>query len=224
MRDHFGVLPIVAGMGFMRGIMLLDDCEGTFTYTVAGTGGDDVHEYLAAAAWQGAYGLHLKTRVTGAAADDVLMVTKQMDYPASGLLVARARLAPVAVAAIKEIGLRLVIDDGTTIHQAIFSLFPATSLTKYLNAAGTYTEITPMAMTYLGSQWYTTELAIDCLAKTYRHGRTNGLTADLSSAALYSPGASSSRGVQLTLAVVAAGAAAAEIYADNLYVGEYLEA
>jgi len=80
-RDFFGNYPIVAGLGFSRDIKVLDDCEGTFTWTVGGTGGDDVHEFLAAAAWQGTYGMHLKTRTTDTDEDDALAVQKLFDFP-----------------------------------------------------------------------------------------------------------------------------------------------
>jgi len=82
-RDFFGNYPIVAGLGFSRDIKVLDDCEGTFTWTVGGTGGDDVHEFLAAAAWQGTYGMHLKTRTTDTDEDDALAVQKLFDFPVS---------------------------------------------------------------------------------------------------------------------------------------------
>lgn len=223
-RDYFGNLPLVAGMGFSRDILLLDDCEGTMTWSISGTGGDDVHEFAAAAAWQGAYGLRLKTRTTLAAQDDYVAAAKLYQYPASGLLVARLRVAPLTAAAIKRIGLLLLIDDGTIIHQASLNLMCSAGTTQHLNSAGTYTAIAAMAMTYLGTQWYTIELAIDCAAKTYLHARLNGIHVDLSAQALYTPGAAAARGAQTGLLVVAAAAAAAEIYADNIVTHEIPEA
>lgn len=223
-RDHLGNYPIVAGLGFSRGIMLLDDCEGVFTYFVDGTGGDDVHEYLAAAAWQGAAGLHLKTRTTNAAADDIIAIEKLFDYPETGLLVARLRVAPIAVAFVKTLKLQLNIDDGAQQYAAVLNLQVNAGTVAYLNSGGTYTAIAAMATTFVGGNWYTMELAIDCIAKTLLTARFNGLKVDLSAQGLYNSAATSGRGAYLILSCSSVGAVPAEIYADNIYVGEYQEA
>lgn len=224
MRDFFGNLPIVAGMGFMRGVMLLDDCEGTFTYVISGTGGDDVHEYLAAAAWQGTYGLHLKTRTTNTANADVVTAQKLFDFPATGLLVARLRVTPLVVARCGSILVTLAIDDGAQQYTATLALLVSTGAVSYLNSAAGYTAITALATTFTAGQWYTVELAINAKEAKYQHVRFNGLAADLSTLDLYNPAATAGRCAQLGLSAVATAAGPAEIYADNLVVHEFPEA
>jgi len=224
MRDFFGNIPIVAGMGFARGVMLLDDCEGTFTYIVSGTGGDDTHEYATAAAWQGAYGLHLKTRVTGSTNNDVVILQKLFDYPATGLLVARLRLAPMVVANCGALSLSLLIDDGAQQYNGTIALLVSTAAVKYLNSAGAYAAITALATTFTAAHWYTLELAINCKAAHYQHVRFNGLEADLSALALDNTAATAGRCAQLALTAQATAAGPAEMYADNILVTEFPEA
>jgi hypothetical protein len=222
-RDHFPNIPIGAGMGFARGVMLLDDCEGTMTWTVTGTGGDDVHLFATAAAWQGTYGMHLKSRTTAAAENDTVGVLKMFDYPGSGLLVARLRVCPVAVAAIKSINVHFRIDDGAQQYAAYFRLAISTGKVYYTDAAGNWIEIATMATTFTGGNWYTIELSIDCLAHKWLAARFNGFEYDASALPLYNDAATAGRFSLLGCYIIATDAPPAEIYADNIYVGEYLE-
>jgi len=222
-RDHFPNIPIGAGMGFARGVMLLDDCEGTCTWLFDGTGGDDVHAYATAAAFTGTYGLRLKTRTTASADNDTITAQKLFDFPGTGLLVARARVAPLIVANTKSINFGLRIDNGVQQYVAYFRLAPSVGKAYYCNSAGAWVEIVAMATPYIGSNWYTVEIAIDCLAKKWLQVRFNGWTADLSTLPLYNDAATAGRGALLILYTLATAAGPSEIYADNIYVGEYLE-
>ena len=195
-RDYFGNYPIVAGLGFSRDVLLLDDCEGTMTWEVSGTGGDDVHEYLAAAAWQGTYGMHLKTRTTGTTVDDYVLAQKLFDWPSTNLLVARLRVTPVVVANTKGITITLAADDGSDGYTGAIKLAPDGSKVYYSNSAGSWVELTDLAMTYYALHWLTVELALDLKAHTYRHLRFNGWETDLSTLSLKAAGASASRGAR----------------------------
>lgn len=223
-RDFFGNYPISDSMHFARDIKLLDDCEGTFTWTVEGTGGDDVHEFLAAAAFHGTYGMHLKTRTTSSADGDSLTVRKKFDYPHTGLLIARARLAGVDVSNAGSLDLYLAYDDGTNSYKAAVRLDLDGNKVYYLNNGGTWTELTALAMTFADAQWYAVELALDIAANEYLTIRINGLEADMSDIAIYTDGGSAARGAQVYLTVLANATGPAEVYADDFYVGEIPEA
>jgi hypothetical protein len=222
-QDHFPNLPVGDGMGFSRGVMLLDDCEGTFTYIVGGTGGDDVHEYLAAAAFTGTNGLHLKTRTTAAAAGDIVTIYKYHSIPESGLLVIRARLASPDLTKVKSIQLGSVINSGAETYQALLKHSPNTPKTEYQTTAAAFVAIATMALPTVASAFIDFELVIDCLAKQYISVTWNGIRAKLPGIPLWDVGAAVARYGCLILSVEAIGAAAAEIYADNLYIGEHLE-
>jgi len=223
-RDYFGNLPVAAGMGFARDVLLLDDCEGSFTWTPTGTGGDDVHEYLAAAAYAGTAGLHLKTRTTAAAEDDWLQVTKALSYPESGLLVLRAKIAMPAQANLKSVSLVLSEAAGTTCYLAQAKWTPGTPKVEYVDAAGDLIQIPALANKPLDTAFSTIELAIDCRAHQYLSLAINGLRADLAGLGLYNAGAETYRYSAVVLKIVASAGAPAELYASHIYVGENLEA
>ena len=92
MREFQARVPIGSNMMFARGVLLLDDCDGTLGWVASGTGGDDVHAFSTDYAFSGVNSLKLVTRTTGAAAGDTLTVARVVEYPESGLLVYRARV------------------------------------------------------------------------------------------------------------------------------------
>lgn len=222
-RDHFPNIPIGAGMGFARGVMLLDDCEGTFSWYPYGTGGDDVHTYATAAAFTGTYGIQLKTRTTNAAADDVTAIQKFFGHPESGLLVARAKIATPSQAAIKSINFLLIHANGIRAYTAQLKFTPATPKIEYTDAAGNLVAIPTLARGQGDYQFITWELVIDCRTHQYLSAMVNGARADLTGINVWNTGAITEHYAGLALAVIAIGAAPAEIYVDNIYVGEYLE-
>ena len=223
-RDYFGNLPVVAGMAFSRDVLLLDDCEGAFTWQTAGTGGDDVHEYLAAAAFAGTAGLHLKTRTTSAAENDSLLAQKWLGYPETGLLVARAKIASPSWAAVKTINFIAVHGNGARNYNGQLQYTPATGVVAYANAAGAATAIAALAHQELDYQFTTWELVIDCRAHQYLAVAINGLRASLAGVDLWDSAAAAQRYAGLGLGVTTSGAVSAELYASHLYVGENLEA
>lgn len=222
-RDHFPNIPIGAGMGFARGVMLLDDCEGTFTWTVVGTGGDDVHAFATAAAFQGTYGLQLKTRTTAAAEDDYVQITRSMSYPESGLLVFRLRLLSPDISLCKAITIQLGISDGVNNYLASIVLRPSTPAAGYGNVLNAFVAFATAVCPVMDAQWLTLELVFDTLAHNYIEAYVNGYREDLAGVPVYAAGADADRRSYAVVMVDAAGAAAAEIYVDNIYVGEYLE-
>jgi hypothetical protein len=222
-RDHFPNIPVGAGMGFSKGIMLLEDCEGTFTWAINGTGGDDVHAFATAAAFTGTYGMHLKTRTTAAAEDDYIDVTKLMSYPQSGLLVGRYRMRSADISLLKQHSLILGDDDGTAQSAGQLGISPNLTQIWYADAAGAGQVIAAAAGLPLDSQWWTIELVIDCILHQYISATLNGIRVDLAGIPLKALGASTGRAAWINLDVIAEGAAAAEVHLDNIYVGEYLE-
>jgi hypothetical protein len=222
-RDHLGQFTVGSNLGFARGVLLLEDCEGTFVWTATGTGGDDVHAWATAAAFMGINGLRLKTRTTGAAAADWLTAARTFGFPETGLLVARVRIAGVSMAAIDQMGITLVAANGTRLWQSALVVQPNVPSCSYLNAAGGLTAIPALAYRPGDLSYQTLELVIDLLANEYLEASWCGVRADLAGAGLSDSGADATRRAYLGASVVSLAAAPAEIYLDNLYVGEFLD-
>jgi hypothetical protein len=223
MRDHLGNPLFSARPEIARGVLLLEDCEGAFTWTVTGTGGDDVHAFAAAAAFMGGFGVQLKTRTTDAAPADTLTIRKKFGFPESGLLVARFRLAAVTPADFAYIYVILDFSDGVTGHAACIMLDVAAGKTYYQAAGGGFIEIAALAAAFSAGAFYTVDLQADVLANNYISAMVNGTIADLSGIPLVDGGAVATRFARADITIATAAAAPCECYVDSVYVGEHLE-
>jgi hypothetical protein len=223
-RDFLPAFNVAANLGFAKGVLLLDDCEGTFTWTVGGTGGDDVHEYAAVAAFMGLNGMRLKTRTTGAAADDNVFVSKVFGFPESGLVVARMRWASPDPTKIKSVRLNLWVDNGVRDWQAGGRLLPNTPEFDYYTPAGAWQAVASMAFGVSALEFVTMELVVDCRAMGLLEVANNGVRTQLSGVGLYDNGAYTNRRCAVAIMVYAIGANPAEMYVDHVYVGEFLGA
>ena len=222
-RDHLGNFMVSSNLGFARGILLLDDCEGTFTWIATGTGGDDIHAFATVAAFLGLNGMHLRTRVTNPAADDVVSVAKYFGYPEGGLIVLRLRLSSPDWSKVKRIGVGLNLDDGIRVYDPYVVLHPVTHRVEYHDALGNEVQAVAFDCTLQNNGWFTLELAISALDKDYVALAFNGTRVDLSAVALHDAGASAGRCAWCWIDVLAQGANAATAYFDNIYVGEFLD-
>jgi len=206
--------------GFDPDVLLLDNCEGTFSWVATGTGGGDTHEFALQAALGGRYGLQLKTRVGGAMAGDWLVGTRVFGYPERGLLVARLRMAGYMLATVGQMGFELGAADGTRLWQASLVVQPNVPSCSYLNALGGLTAIAGLGYSPGELSWTTLELVIDLVTHRYVEAGWSGARVGLGGVALRDGGVDTSRWASLGARVETSGAAAAEVFFDNVYVGE----
>jgi len=224
MRDFLPGFNVSSDMIFAKSVLLLDDCLGTFNWIATGTGGDDVHEYATGSAFMTAKGMHLKTRATGAAADDNLFVSRFMGWPASGLVVWRLRFALVDSTKVSAVQLNLFLRDGFQTFQAQVLYAPNTPQIYYLDDTGAPVAMGLLPWNPLNSQWVGMELVVDASAMQYLQVMANGIGQDLEGKALYNVGASAYRACDVQIGIVAIGASPAEVNFSEIYVGEFLGA
>lgn len=223
MRDHLGIFNVSSDLSFARGVHIIDNAEGTFTWTVTGTGGDDVHEHATVAAYMGTNGIHLKTRTTDSAENDYVAITKHTSYPESGLLLARWRFASPDIPKVKtmEIGLLTYTPDGNRCYG--IKLDPNAGTLTYIDSGGSYVTITGGGSSLNNSQFIVMELAIDLRAMLYLDTMVNGIRSSLAGVAGQTLAPGSSRFCSIIMTLVAGGDGPAAAYIDSVYVGEFEE-
>lgn len=222
-RDHLGQFMVSSSLGFARGILILEDCEGTMNWTVSGTGGDDVHAFATAMAFMGTYGLSMATRTTAAAQNDLLQVVKLVGYPETGLLVLRARLMFPDLTGAASVNLVCAAFNGVREWVGMLSIIPATGVVSYYNSVGGMTNVAGLAGLIQANGWATMELVVDMLRMEYIEAAWNGRRADLSGASLNDAAATTYRECRIGLSIVASAAPPARLAADNIYAGEFLD-
>lgn len=220
-RDHIGSFNVSSGLSFARGILLLDDCEGTCNYIKSGTGADPVVDFAAAAAFIGTNGLRIQTRSTTPAQYDIASATKLISLPGSDYVLWRMMCMFPDVSLVEQVALRMYVYYLTNIWQAELRFTPNTPVMQYVNSAGAAANITALSKGVQDNQWFDIELAIDLGKLTYLSARYNGSEADLSAFALYDTGNSALSTLKLNVEIGSAGAAQATAYFDQIYCGEY---
>jgi len=222
-RDHLGQFMVSSALGFGRGIMLLDDCEGTFNWTVSGTGGDDVHAYATAMAFMGLNGMSLATRTTAAAQNDLLQVVKLVGYPETGLVVSRARIMFPNLTGAASVNFLVDAFNAVRQYRAMLSIVPATGVVSYYNSAGGMTVIPELKGLIQAAGWATMELVVDLLAFQYVEAAWNGSRVSLAGVAMNDVAATTYRECRIGMNIIASAAPPATLAMDNWYVGEFLD-
>jgi len=222
MRDHLGNFMMASDLQFARGVLLLDDCEGTCTWDATITDANATVTYETAAAFMGTKGLQLFSGDADPAEDDQVVGHKLFGLPESGLLVMRARIASPDISLWKAISVLLMHQDAAQTYYGEVRFTPADGKVYYSDVGGSMVEIAALLGVQIDGMFVTYELVVDCLAHTYVSVMVNGLRADLADVALYNPAVSTARYAGCSVAGLVAGAAAATLYVDSVYVGEFL--
>jgi hypothetical protein len=223
MRDHLGNFMVSSNLQFARGILLLDDCEGTCTWQKSGTDANVAVTFETAAAFMGTTGLQLFSGDADPAADDIATAYKATGFPESGLVVCRARIASPDLTKVKQVWWGVSVIDGTTLYDATVRWVPNTPAFAYRDTAGDWQAIAALAYGTYALNWCLWELVVDVRAMAYRSVLFNGTRVDLAGIGLYDQGAVAKRELQIGVSVVCLGAAAATLYLDTVYAGEFLE-
>lgn len=223
MRDHLGQFQLSSNMHFSKGVLCMDDCVGAMNWTKSGTGGDDLLEHAAAAAFFGATGLHLKTRTTDAAQNDSIVAQKNFDFPASGLLVYRAKLNSPSLAAANSISLQTNACAADTLNSFSLNYNPAGPALYYIASGGNPIELTGANIEITDNQWQTIEIVLNLLTMTAISVTWCGHTYDLSGVGMFIGIPDSATYTQLRISLITTAAAPAELYADAIYAGEFLD-
>ena len=220
-RDHIGAFNVNSNLNFAKGIMLLDNCEGTCNWTKAGTGADPVLDYNSAAAFIGTNGMRIQTRSTSPAQYDVCSATKIIHLPVSGYMKFRAMCNFPDVSLVQQLSMMLYLYHLTDIWKAELRLTPNTPTMQYMNAAGGATAIADMALKVADGQWFELEVGVDVTEHEYVAAQFNGIEVALSKIGFYDADDTTFTGANLFLEIGSAGAAQATAYFDQIYCGEY---
>ena len=205
---------------FKRGILMLDEAEGTCHWTGSGDGADFVVDYHVDAAIFGTKGLLIQTRSTTPAEDDQVAVVQYVTFPETDLLITRFRIRIPTVSTVKRFTVHTQFHDGTNLLTAGIGYNNETHALSYYNAAGGWTGIDGYTATTADGFTSIMELILDQANKNYLSVLFKGLRTDLSGLSFYTSAASTLKDLYIQFLLDTAGAAQAEIHLDSIYVGE----
>lgn len=209
---------------FTRGVTLLDDCEGTLAWSKSGTGSDFSVAYDTAAAFVGLKGLHLATKTTTPAEDDYVRVYRYLEWTETGLLVVRARFASPDISDVKEIHAIITNDDGSFLHQGEVKWDSSDGRVKRRTGSAAWQNTAVLSGALADGQWNSMEIVVDVTEEKWVYVRMFGQKVDLSDAGLWwNSGAGGYKALSVEFTCVAVGANVAELYVDQIYVGEHID-
>ena len=223
MRDHLGQNLIGSDLGFARGILLLDDCDGGFLWEITGAAGDAVHDVNGVAAFRGSGGLRLITRTAGAAIGDGMTISRRVSFSESGLLVYRLRICFPDVSRMGTVPLEVYVEIGGHEYLAALLWRPKTPDVRYMNDLGGFTAIPALAFGVSDGAWTMWEMVLDVAAFRYLSVSLGGVHVDMGGVGLLDAGATAPRQIGVWLGFETAVNAPATVYVDDVYVGEFVD-
>jgi len=223
MRDHLGNFMVSGNLQFARGILLLDDCEGTCNWVKAATDANATVTFETVAAFVGTKGLRLFSGDATPAEDDIVTGQRLISYPESGLLVARCLMCAPDWSKLKSVSLKASHDPGAGDQYFGQVKIVAGDGAYYYDVAGDPVELTDIVIPSVNGQWFVMELGLNCVDHEYRHVAVNGVRVDLAGVGLYNAGASTGRASDVVAVATTVGAAAATLYVDCVYAGEFVD-
>ena len=220
-RDFVGRFNVSSDLSFARGVLLLEDCEGTFTWRTSGTGVGWASTFETAAAFFGTKGMQVLTRIGTPAEDDISVATRGLPAPVQEVMTLRWRMSAPDVSVVKRMLVEMVFRDGAKEWRGGIEYRPNEPVWNYRNSAGGVTAITGAVNSISDADWVQGEFTLDLKAHQYTEARLQGRIHPMVGVAMQEVGASTDRMAHVQVTVYAAGAVQAIAYFDNIYVGEF---
>lgn len=204
-------------------VVLSDEFEGVFNWTIGGSGTDYIGERRAEAAFHGDYGLYLRTRVTGAAAGDAITASRKIALQGRLSISYFLRFCPSEIDALRYIDIVLNLADGTGLYHPTIRRDHPADVWQYKDKPGQFQTIPGLDQLMMLSEWHALGIELDLLNHTYGILTFLGQTIDLSNIEMYkSSSVSSARILTPVIEVIAETALRPCLYVDDVLVREVL--
>jgi len=199
-----------------------DDCAGTFTYRVNGTGADYVAEYDPTAALVGLNGILLKTKETSPTADDFVRLAKGLWLPPHRRLRLQAAFQMHQPPTSGELTFAITWADGQTRHEAGIMADQYAKTISYISggSVGSWTHTINHDIDYCeeAEALNKIDLTLYLDEGTYGAIRCNEQTRDLSGIALHSAAAPTAYYLDFYLQLLLPGAAQLNAWIDQILI------
>lgn len=222
MRDHLGVFNVSSDLQFARGILLLDDFEGTLNWKILGSNANHSGDVHADAAFMDSQGLKLDTGATATADGDYVMAVKGIGWPSNDLLVMRFRVALEQIADCEMVSIFPEAKDGSDQMHARVDWHPGDGTVEYLDSAGSMQSLGTYGWTIDADTFVEMELVLDLATHQYISFALNGEETDMAGIAYQDVGDDTDRLLLMRIYVECTAAGNAVAYVDSFYAGQFL--
>lgn len=205
-----------------KGLLLFDGWEPGDSWDTAGTGVDWSWGRQSSVVYSGGYAAWVKTRATNPADGDYVRGQKSFAYPYRNKIFVRLRFQFVTTAVIDHLLVQIDLFDGVKNRRASFKYSPATMAFEYLNTLGTYSQLSALSINCYEGKWHQLDFALDLSLNQYVEAYLSGKYADMRTIGFYEVVASTRRYGQIYLYLEANSANQAQVYIDDVFIGEHV--
>ncbi|MBA7710392.1 hypothetical protein ES703_119334 [subsurface metagenome] len=204
----------------LQGDFVLDDFSGLLKWIKEYGTGDSVFELDATLAYKSNQSLHMKTRTTDAAQNDMISASRSLFVGKSKTLSVAIPFYLPALDTQNYIQFSFQWTDGAKCHSCDLRYYPSTPDWRANTASGTYTPIVGSDVSLYTSTWHMMVLKADFITGKYISLQLDHLLLDLSALPLYVFTSSTDVRLQVSFMIITSGAAPTEISLGEVLISE----
>lgn len=219
-KEYVRNITVIGEVPSLGPLILFDDMEGLFKWGKTGTGADYTVEKDATVAYNGLACLHLATRASNPAEDDVVAAHRYL-YPRPGKRYRIELLFQYENSTFcKLLEFDFSIQDGTYLHNIFIRYDPVNAKWQYKSAAGAWVDVVDGAQGLLQAGWHRLVFEFDQNAKEFKSLVCDAKEMDLSGIRYQVAGNGADQYAKLDFKVVAGSTTPPEVYIDDVLIME----
>lgn len=160
-KEYTRLLTIVPAAGPTPGSVFFEDFSNILRFTKVSTGGDEIFELDPTISMLGPQSLHMKTRTTGSAANDIISALILHHLTPTNFVTFTSIFQLPDVTRIKILRFTLKLIDGVNLIEGIITFTPATPKWEYDNVGGVPTLIANSGFSIRASCWHRFTLTVN---------------------------------------------------------------
>ena len=219
-QEYLRQILVLGSVPALGPVDMYDDMEGTFKWSKAGTGGDDVLEKSITVAYNASASMHAKTRTTTATDGDYIDAKRRVYARASKRYRIELIWKFTTLAANKEFFTQLVVEDGAYAHAVGLKFLPNSAKWQYQNVAGTFSDVPGGAQSLAADNWHRLLFEFDQSTGKMVTMVSDSLNLDLSDLSYYKSAHVVAEESILAIRAIAHTSPPAEIYVDDVLILE----
>lgn len=219
-EEYTREVTVLGSVPHLGPVLVYDDIEYLFKWTKANGVGDSVCEKSATLAYNGDSCLHVKTRVTSAAEEDVCLGYRLLFQRPGQRYRMECLFMPDAAASAKEIIFWITLDDGATVHHIRVKWDAANTKWIYQDTGGGYADFAGGSQNLNANQYHRFLVEWDENSHKITRFVCNGLELRDLSLDYYTAANVAAVSMRLDLGLTAGASPPGEIYFDDVLVME----
>lgn len=219
-REYTRLISVVGNVPAHGPIVLYDDFEHLLKWTKYLGEGDSVFELDPSFSFSKNQSLHIKTRTTDAAENDIIGARLLSYIPPSKRLNLSTHFSCPDYTLIKLLQFWFILFDGTNKHHSLLQLKTATPIWQYRDSIGTAIDVPDSGLLPFDNAWHRIQLLADLNTHKYIHMILDNNLFDLSALTYQHETDPKLTHLEVEIQIRNTGAAPCELHIDDFLLHE----